>query len=275
MPIPATGPLSLSRFNVEVGVPSQARLSMSDARVRSLTNAPNNNVRLSNARGISSGLVFSVDVNNASSWSGSGGTWADLSGFNNHVTLSGNMTSSGNAMLFDGTNDVATAAHSTSLDIRRTITLNVWFRLAAMPATWTNLINKQDAAGTVATRTYSAFINAAGYVHLCSADVSGQEVLDTPSFIALNTWYNWTGTIDRNAGVMANYTNGVLSNTLAIRTTDTISHTNPLYIGITGGLVNGYNWLNGSIGIAQVYNRALTAAEVSTLFNAHRARYGI
>ena len=47
-------------------------------------------------------------------------------------------------------------------------------------------------------------------------------------------------------------------------------------IGVYGGFVGGRGYYyNGNLSICRVYNKALTAQEISTNFNALRGRYGL
>ena len=90
----------------------------------------------------------------------------------------------------------------------------------------------------------------------------------------LNTWYHVCVTFNTATG-MALYINGVLDSTYVSTTT------NPTNTPVTGtGQVDianygAGNFLTGSIGQVMVYNRALTADEALTNFNALRNRYGI
>lgn len=67
------------------------------------------------------------------------------------------------------------------------------------------------------------------------------------------------------------YINGILQHTrVNAHTSSTFSN---LYIGSDGGL--GGRYYNGRIAMVQIYNRALTDAEILQNFNAYRTRYGI
>jgi hypothetical protein len=78
----------------------------------------------------------------------------------------------------------------------------------------------------------------------------------------------WDGTNKRI------YVNGVLRATSATLTgTVTQNTTGAAFIGIYGNFA-GYPF-NGRIAQTQIYNRALTAAEIQQNFNATRSRFGI
>jgi hypothetical protein len=87
-------------------------------------------------------------------------------------------------------------------------------------------------------------------------------------------------TIDRTS-MMSLYIDGVLKGTpIDISSTSSInlnSSTDNFYIGSYGSS-NGQNpfaFLNGNVGHALIYNRALLATEVTTNFNALRTRFGL
>ena len=60
---------------------------------------------------VSNGLTLYLDAASSTSYSGSGNTWSDLSGNNNHLTLYGNPTfdsnTNGGVINFDESNDYA------------------------------------------------------------------------------------------------------------------------------------------------------------------------
>ena len=59
---------------------------------------------------VSNGLTLYLDAASSTSYSGSGNTWSDLSGNNNHLTLYGNPTfdsnTNGGVINFDESNDL-------------------------------------------------------------------------------------------------------------------------------------------------------------------------
>ena len=88
-----------------------------------------------------------------------------------------------------------------------------------------------------------------------------------------NTWVNIVGTYTAG-GAMALYRNGVVDVTGT--GPSSISYAAQVF-GIGTRTFNGANqfpW-NGNISLVQLYNRALTATEVTQNFNALRGRYGI
>jgi len=97
----------------------------------------------------------------------------------------------------------------------------------------------------------------------------GGTITDISTSIATNTWYNVVVTWD---GTTANgYLNGQFVTTLAVGTAS--NQTNTFTIGATAS--GAQDPFEGKISQTLVYNRALTASEVTQNYNAHRGRYGI
>jgi hypothetical protein len=92
---------------------------------------------------------------------------------------------------------------------------------------------------------------------------------------ALNTWMNITCVIDNsNARVMILYKNGALVGTSPQWSLYT-PPSGSVHIGGNFATGNGGDFTQGTISNVQLYNKALTAAEVQQNFNALRSRYGI
>jgi uncharacterized protein (TIGR02145 family) len=219
---------------------------------------------------ITSGLVLLLDAGNTSSYSGSGTTWTDLSGNNNHGTLINGPTYSstnGGSLVLDGSNDYVDFGNSASLrDIGGTtnITVSGWAYYTAYGgggqsysvitvkgAPWTWLLeNYLD--------TFRFRIVAGG------ADVSVDDVTTHQ----LNVWYNVVGTYDGSN--MRLYINGVLKNTVP-QTGALATNSETAKIGTWQG--TNYN-LTGRVSNVSIYNRVLTAAEVLENYNALRSRFG-
>ncbi len=82
-----------------------------------------------------------------------------------------------------------------------------------------------------------------------------------------NVWYYVVTVMD--SGTTRHYVNG---EQVATRTyASSVASTTPVMIGA----VNNIHEVDGSIPITRIYNKALTAAEVTQNFNAQRNRFGI
>ena len=206
------------------------------------------------------GLVFYVDANQPTSYPQTGTSWYDASGFGNNGTLTNGPTWNSNGYFtFDGADDFVNCGNGSSLNILRTVTMELWFNVSGFGSPWTNVFGKMNADGDSSTRCYTAFINSSGYVHFVTADTSGQEHLDSTNFINTGRWYHWIGTIDRNTGVLKQYVNSTLNTTGTVRTTDIVTNSDPLRIGYAG---NYYERYNGLVSFGRIYSKALTQTEI-------------
>lgn len=90
--------------------------------------------------------------------------------------------------------------------------------------------------------------------------------------ITNGVWYMSTFVIDREAGFYYFYVNTILRGSKAI-VHPAVGVVSRLHIGARGDVPDTY--FNGSIGLVQVFNRALSAEEIRQSFEAMRSRYGI
>ena len=229
---------------------------------------------------VTNGLTVLLDSMNPRSYPGTGNIWYDISGNNNHGTMT-NFTgpSAGSTsgydtttkwMMFDrhlgasesSVNNVVNITNSTSLQdclCQNGMSVSIWMRITTSVCTATT---KWDGSWEVyycpslVFRTQGTGGN--------DGTASGYNYTNT-----LNLWQNVTATHDGTTRKI--YYNGVevFSDTNAVTGQNT---TNPVSIG---GYSNGNYAFIGAIPYYSLYNRALTASEVLTNFNAYRGRYGI
>ena len=205
------------------------------------------------------GLVMHLDAANQKSYSGTGNTWTDLSGNANHGTLVSAPTYNTNGyFVLNGSTQYATVNYSTSLWSTNNYTMNIWARMDG---------NGLSPPRAIIISKDSNYIDMNSLVSIYQ--LSNQKTISGLPPVAWGIWRNYTLTYDGTTGYF--YENGIQTGSLA--TTLTIYQTtNMLRIGCYDG--GSYN-LNGAISMAQVYNRALSAAEVAKNFDALRGRYNL
>jgi hypothetical protein len=93
----------------------------------------------------------------------------------------------------------------------------------------------------------------------------------TTSPLVLSTWYQYVATY--NNGSKKIYLNGALVSTQTYSGPGDFSNNNNVLIGRRFG--DASRSLRGDISNVKIYNREITAAEVSQNFNALRGRYGL
>jgi hypothetical protein len=216
-----------------------------------------------------SGLVLSLDAGNLKSYPGSGTTWTDLSG----ITSSGELVNSpvynsSNLGFFQFvTDDFARIANNTALDTQ-TPTVEVWVKTNA-----TNQNGFWFEKGTVNTQ-YSLFQE--GTTIRWRMFIGGaitQLSTTTATYMDTSNWYQVVGTY--TSGTRRLYINGVQVNS-DTQSGTIATNSGGMSIGVYGGFSGGRGYYyNGNLAACRIYNRALTAAEVSQNFNALRGRFSI
>lgn len=211
------------------------------------------------------GLVLHLDAANPKSYPGSGSTWFDLSGKNNHATIFNNPTFANRIVSWDGTSQYAEiTANQTSLDFSSEQTVFIWMR-----HTFTSgRRNPWDQAyGGYGTWTHEQGSNINYYYGSAGSNTTpytNHGSISTPRGV----WNLMT--ITRNTSSVSWYMNGIMSNTVSNAFPSQPTTTNNIKIA------NGYSqhW-QGDMGQVIAYTRALTAKEVLQNFQALRGRYGI
>jgi len=214
---------------------------------------------------VDTGLQLWLDAAQTTSYPGSGATWTDLSGAGNNGTLTASpsfsSTTNGGTLTFNGSSQYATTTLSSA-----TIsdgTLSAWCYPITSPnaANFDGIIDG-DLAGSYGTGiginngTYQAILNNQFWTTI------GQNV-------TLNQWVMVSMTFTATTALF--YLNGVQVAILSYTRGAVSPGTNYLI----GKSAANARYFNGGIATAMIYNRALTADEILSNFNALRGRYGI
>jgi len=222
------------------------------------------------------GLVFQVDAGNSASYPRSGTTWNDLSGSNHGTLTNGPLFSagSGGSIVFDGIDDVVSFGNILNMGLA-SWTISCWVKFDG-GSSLMGIIGKTSYRSHEGR--YSIYIDNNNLVSFFQPGASSM-IISTPLTPYLdNKFHNLTLTIDRSS-MMYLYVDGVPIGT-AVDVSST-SAMNPnsndkFYIGSYGSS-DGQSplyFFKGNIGQALIYNRALTAQEVTTNFNALKSRFG-
>jgi hypothetical protein len=215
---------------------------------------------------VSSGLVLHLDAGNAASYPGSGTVWTDLSGNGNNGTLTNGPTySSGNdgSIVFDGTNDLVTCGNAPSLQI--TVgTIAAWINATNSNSGYNGIIVKQLA--------WSLFVRDN---LLVSFDWGNSAERNTGVTVGNNTWKYVAMSFTETIGTPSNNAIIYIDGSPVLTTTVKNSSQNvALAIG-DGSVPSAGQNFGGNISQVTVYNRVLSAAEVTQNYNALRGRYGL
>jgi hypothetical protein len=220
---------------------------------------------------ITNGLVLSLDAANTKSYISGSTTWYDKSGNNITGSITGSFTfptynsSNNGTLVFNGKNNIVDFANPSVLQITSG-SINIWFRAIQAPVVgagggFNGLITKQGAWGLFMSGSL-----------LVTYDWGGGATKATTFGIGDFNWYNACMTFSETVGTPSNnaiiYLNGVAILTTTIKNTTS----NQVQIG-NGG--NAQQYMSGSVGSAQIYNRVLSPSEVLQNYNSQKSRFGI
>ncbi len=223
---------------------------------------------------VTSGLVLALDAAERLSYPRTGTTWRDLSGNNNTGTLTnGPIFNAGNmgSILFDGVDDyVENTSPNLGITGNASVTLSCWFYFTGGSNTYVLLAygNGPDALDTFALTVNTGYsvtfsFNGGSYVG------SNQNVITT------NTWYNLVGT--KTPGAINTTTKLYLNGSeisIVFASTDTPNVVSRV-IRVGRWVADAYPYyFQGRVANCLIYNRALSATEISQNYNVVKSRFG-
>jgi hypothetical protein len=225
---------------------------------------------------VRNGIVLHLDAANKKSYSGTGTTWADLSGLGNNGTLVngvGYSSDTAGSLVFDGTNDRVDCG--TTLPDTISGTNGFTIEVCAYPE------NSQNAYADIwgnHNEPYKGIVlqqNGSNLNQYNWAFGVGTAWKNGSNFFYLTTrQYNHLVCI-RAYPYCYTYLNGVLIDTSGPHNDSlVVNSVYNLQLGVGWHLDSSRYW-RGRLSNFKVYNRALSAAEVRQNFEALRGRYGI
>ena len=229
-----------------------------------------------NPRIVTDGLVLALDAANQKSYPGSGTTWTDLSGRGNNGTLTNGPTYSsanGGVIVFDGSNDEVTT--TTQFTNPQTFSIGAWFKTST--ASGKKIIGFETNQTGTATSSYDRqiYIGSDGKLYFGIYDGATKTAI-SPLTYNDNNWHYVVGTYGSEGTTMRLYVDGV---SVATATASFAQNMSGWW------RIGGYKllaWTNGSDGYfpgsisnAVIYNRGITATEITQNFNALRSRFSI
>ena len=231
---------------------------------------------------ITSGLVVQLDASKSSSYSGTGTTWFDITSTNNGtLTPTGTpptyTAASPTYFSFDGTNQYVNIADAAA--IRPSIgggnTAIIWAYVTSYVA-FDGLISKQF--GSPSYDGFSLVFNTTNRLQLNmnGASVNGGYASANTNVFSLNTWTMFT-CIPRFGGGAGNPSKAYVNTTEVISAANAESSipVNTAPLRLVSGIQEGSPYPACRVGSFYYYNRALTAAEITTMFEATRTRFAV
>jgi len=218
---------------------------------------------------VRTGLLLDLDAGMNSSFNNTGTTWTDLSGTGNNGTLTNGPTYSsanGGSVVFDGVDDYVNISGSTTVS---EVTFSVWLKRNGTQSSYAGILfSRGGSSANVSGLDFNLAYNTLGY-HW--NDTSGSYGFNSGLTPPNGVWC--MGSVSVTSTTATFY----LCQSSGITTaTNTLAHAPTTLDGLKlgwDGAVSRY--MNGNIATAQIYNRALTAAEIQQNYNALKHRFGL
>jgi hypothetical protein len=215
-------------------------------------------------------VVLSLDANDPLSYSGSGATITNTSGstFGNGAIIGGVTYTAANGILsahftLNGTSGYIDLPGSGSASLGNELSYEFWVRPTALSNSWSTLIS------------FDNYLQ--GYIHCQFAgnrpafDVNGAGDNRSTS-VAINNWYHMVFTYSKANNRIRYYQNGNEIWTVNGSGYPSIAGNQRMRIGSWEG---SGRYLNGNLASVKIFNKILTAAEITQNFNAIKARFGL
>jgi len=221
---------------------------------------------------ITDGLVFAIDAGSERSYPGSGTTGTDLINSESITLVNGVAFSSdnGGSWEFDGTDDYINLPLSliTALHGGTEASICIWIKNDTT-------VNAVSTSGIIQLSSYNStngnlwFYNN-GYTYLDIFRTSRVERVFVNNTEVSTDWNLLTVTTTPGANGWKCYMNGVFRSSTTGESTVSVAN---IQGGLTLGRNNTSRYTNGKIAACQIYDRALTAAEVLQNYNAQKNRF--
>jgi hypothetical protein len=227
---------------------------------------------------ITDGLVLCLDAGNPKSYPGSGTAWTDLSRNGNNGTLTNGPTFSstnGGNIFFDGTNDYVRVSSTSIIPGSTSFTFNIWLNYSLGGAAFRDIVNNRESStnnpGFLLT---TDFVTSNGKIRVqLNTSAAGNSYTSTGRSIATGTPKYASVVVNRESNLLIFYIDGTLDASFSISGLGSISSTRPFDIGWDEQFANTQAYFLGTIYTTQVYNRALSAAEILQNYNATKGRF--
>ena len=158
------------------------------------------------------------------------------------------------SLSFDGTDDYVSIAQDSALNISGDITLSAWI-YRTKTTSYNAIFTKRQVGGSM---NYQFTINNSnGQIGLGHS--GGSWVYNTTTTLTTGTWYHVAVTV--SSGTAQFYVNGVAEDSFTGISISATTH--DLHIGATVG----YNNFGGNIDEAAIFNSALSASNISSIYN--------
>lgn len=214
---------------------------------------------------ITDGLALCLDAGNTKSYPKSGTAWTDLSSNNRNGTLTNGPTYSstnGGSIVFDGTDDFVQCSGSLTVTAA---TFVAWIRRNGTQGSYDGILLSRGS--NVTGMMFQSSDQLAYIWNNAINTYTWQSGLTLPDL----TWCMVAVSVTSTAA-----TAYLCQSSGIISAINTVSHISTILDDIKIGQDDfGGRFFTGNIAMAQLYNRALSAAEIQQNFNALRGRFNV
>jgi hypothetical protein len=225
---------------------------------------------------VKDGLVLDLDAAKKESYPGSGTVWNDIAGgvvtgsLTNGPTFDGN---NGGSIVFDGTNDCVNLPNIPSLR-PNVFTVVSWVNCNISNSNQKTIFSIYSQVSGVAGFGFQQWNGTNNGINRIRFFVGNNtftygEYTGTIN-VPINTWNQIVVSYDGTT--MINYVNGIVDGSLIYNSGCVYDPPNNLTQ--IGSIINS-GYFPGKISYTQLYNRALSAAEITQNYNALKGRYGL
>ena len=218
---------------------------------------------------VTDGLIWYVDADDTNSYPGTGTAVYDISGQDLEASLQNGASYSAvsSSFSFDGTNDLLRTTGSFSVSLSEK-TLLAWVKLDNISQTGGGVIGVQGPSTVFDTITYNETSQGWGY----GSDFFNRTFWTGVTETSTQDWVMITG-------VYASGTNGYKmyrqDQLIGQGTESVYSFSTGVYYQMGVRVVGFSTYLDGYIPVGMVYNRALTADEITQNYNYFKGRFGL
>jgi hypothetical protein len=229
------------------------------------------------------GNKVALDAGNKKSYPGSGSTWFDISGNDNHCNLADMPTFESYYFDFDGNTNYGSIANSPSANILGfESSFEIWMRVATYsvhgsvyPNTFNIPIFKGPATGyglgSGYNGNYCIWFGEENFLRFASNDGTNGEILRNIEYkVPDNQWLQLFVTQDSSGYkyyVNSSYIGGGAGENLALN-----PDPNSLLIGKRS---DDFGYMLGKISVINIWDRKLSDAEIKSNYDFYRQRFGL
>jgi len=220
---------------------------------------------------VTDGLVLNLDAGYVPSYPENGTTWGDLSGDGNNGTLVNGVgfdSADGGSLVFDGVNDSVVVPNSSSIGVSGDITILAWVNITDF--NWLNSIVSKTLPNSYPAPYDFYLENESGRPNFLAGNGTVIGAVYGTNSPSTGVWQQIA--ITMSGTTVVHYLNG---NTNGTGTISAAIANNPNYSLYVGNRIDNVTRLKGKLSNVQIYNRALSDAEVLQNYNALKSRFGL